>query len=249
MNPVSFINKAQVLNFLDTPTFQRHAFGSLIVTNAILRPTATMLDKGASEQERHYSAARELFHQTMCFISHYTLATNFEKLAFHMAKKFPALQKEFGEFQTFQQVKAARQYNVEARKHNRLVSAKLKTGLPLVYKSIPRILTGVLRAGDSLGTVLALTCIAPLLNNLLLKPTLKFFKLEPQNTKGPSAAPPAMPNPNSANNQLYQENVYPAQPIPTMYPLRTSPFVAASYAKDQTSVDCSKSTEVLQRFQ
>lgn len=244
MNPVGFLNKAYVQNFLDTPTFQRHAFGSLIVTNGLLRPAATMRDKSASEQERRYSAARELFHQTMCFISHYSLAANFEKLAFHLGKQFPALQKEFGEFQTFQQVKAARQYNADARKHNRLIAAKIKDGLPLVYKNIPRPLLGVLRAGDSMGTILALTCIAPILNNLFLKPTLKLFKLEPVNPRKeePLVLPQMMPTPNPENNWFYQVDLNPTQPIQPIVESNMPPFDKEVWAKNQTSADSLKSS-------
>lgn len=234
MNPVSFINKPQVLNFLDTPTFQRHAFGSLIVTNGLLRPIATLRDKSASEKERRYSATRELFHQTMCFISHYSLATNFEKLAFQIAKRIPNLQKEFGEFQTFEQVKAARQFNVEARRHNRLIAAKLKSGMEKTYKNIPQKLTGILRVGDSLGTILALTCVAPLLNNFLLGPTLKLFKLSSETPATQSNSPKSISFFTPDGNQFYQANLPQRKQTGLPPTTQLSPFGSYSWGNVQT---------------
>jgi hypothetical protein len=194
MSLVSFLNRPQVLNFFDTPTFQRNAIGVLIVNNAVLRPVAALLDKNASEQERKYSAARELFHQLMCLVCHYLLASSFEKSAFLIAKRFPAVQKEFPQFRTFQDVKSARKFNVEARRNNRLIAAGVKRGATQAYRELPQVLRGVLRMGDSLGTILALTCIAPILNNYLLGPTMKMLKL----SAGPerqAAPPPNMPPP------------------------------------------------------
>jgi hypothetical protein len=189
MNIVRVINKPQILNVLDTPTFQRHAFGSLIITNMLLRPVATMADNSVSDQERRYSAAREFFQQIMCLVCHYTLATNFEKIGFHVARRFPKIQKEFGEYQTFQHINDARQFNVEARRNNRLILGQLKKGTLQAYKEMPAVLRGALKTGDSLGTITALALIVPILNNHLLGPILKACKLE---AKSEAEEPPPL---------------------------------------------------------
>jgi len=184
INPISrALNKPQRLNFYDTTKFQSHAVSALIITNAILRPTATELDTSTPKKDRDYSAAREFFHQSMCLACHLMLSPLFEKIAFHVAKRIPALKKEFGEFKTFKDVGAAINGNAEARRHNRLIGAKFKEGVELPYKEIPRALSGVLRLGSTMGTIVALAYVAPTINNHLLKPILKALHLESSEDK------------------------------------------------------------------
>jgi hypothetical protein len=175
---VKALNNPHWLNKLDTPQFQHHAVTGLIVMNGTMRPIATEMDSSASDKEKHYSAAREFLHQSMCLICHYTLSPAFEVVAFHAARQFPGMQKDFKEFENFKQVKEAIKFNVEARRHNRLLDAKLKIGEHIAEKAIPVALSGVLRMGGTIGTILALAVAAPMLNNVILKPILKIFKLE-----------------------------------------------------------------------
>jgi len=178
INPISrALNKPQRLNFYDTTKFQSHAVSALIVTNAVLRPLATELDTSTPKKDRDYSAAREFFHQSMCLASHLMLAPLFEKIAFGIAKRIPALKKDFEAFPTYKDVGAAINGNAEARRHNRLIAAKLKEGVEQSYKEIPRALSGVLRLGSTMGTVVALAYVAPTINNHLLKPILKALHL------------------------------------------------------------------------
>jgi hypothetical protein len=179
INPVvRAFNHPKRLNFCDTTKFQSHAVAALIISNAILRPVATELDPSASDKEKHYSAAREFFHQSMCLMCHYMLSPLFEKAAFHVGKQFPKLKETFGEYTSLKKVKDALQFNVDARRNNRLVFAKMKEGEVLGYKEIPRKLLGVLRIGGTVGTVLALGVAAPTLNNHLLKPILKLLHFD-----------------------------------------------------------------------
>lgn len=208
MSIVSFINRPQILNLLDTPKIQRHAFTTLIVSNAVLRPLATLSDKSASSKERHYSATRELLQQAMCLICHLTLAPTFERFAFKAARQFPQLQKEFEKFEIFQQVQAARQFNVAVRRNNRLVAAGLKKGILQNYQEIPKVLTGVLRIGDSIGTIAALACFAPLVNNYILGPALKAFTVNQERKNTVSTPSVTVTNYTALKNPYLQPNIF-----------------------------------------
>jgi|GEM_PF-2276244 len=234
MSFVHFLNQPKVINALDTPKIAKHTFTLFIITNAILRPIATLADKSASLKERKYSATREFLQQMMCLACHLTLAPTFEKLAFQVAKQFPRLRAEFGNFKTFQQIVKARKDNIEIRQNNRLIAAGLKKGTIVADKELPKVLTGLLTMGSSLGTILVLACIAPLINNYILGPALKAFNSHKNDKK----AAPASPNPVSSQTQFsypqYPQNTSPMNQIGSKSKQTNSPYTYQNATPYQT---------------
>ncbi len=138
-----------------SPDIKKHAITMLILNNLILRPFYILTNKEIPEDQKKYGATREAMQQVFNMCSHLGLSTVFEWVGYNAGKAFinkrkdyyPKAKKQFELFNTFKKVKECeRQKGIK----------------------IPDVISGSKALGSFFGSVMALTIVAPMLNNKVL---------------------------------------------------------------------------------
>lgn len=153
---IRIVNNPSVIKFASNPTWP---IAGLIITNAAFRPIFTLADPNVKPQAKKYSAAREFFHQMLCLAAHFSLAGVFKNIGFSFGKKLMSNQ---GGFENFKNYKEVTEY--------------INKGGNLL-KQFPKV-NGSIIFGSTLGAVVALSIIAPKINNILLPPILNVFGIK-----------------------------------------------------------------------
>ncbi len=85
---INFITSPKFANMVQNSTFQVASEGCL---KAVGRPTFTLMDKTAKQEERKYSAAKEFLYQSLSMGSYFALIFPIRKNTFRLLKHFPQL--------------------------------------------------------------------------------------------------------------------------------------------------------------
>ncbi len=156
-NAASFLSscKKTAVKIGSSPDIKRHAITMLILNNFLLRPFYILTNDEIPEDQKKYGATREAMQQVFNMGAHLGLSTTFERVGFELNKmylnarkdKYPKAFKKFEEFATF---KKLREVEKDAT------------------REIPSIISGSKALGSFFGSVMALTIVAPMLNNKVL---------------------------------------------------------------------------------
>ncbi len=130
---------------------KKHAITMLIANNFLLRPIYIMTNKEIPEDQKKYGATREAMQQVFNMAAHLGLSTTFEWVGFAACRKLVNVRNQkkamekFKEFATFDKLKKCEG-----------------------TREIPAVISGSKALGSFFGSVMALTVVAPMLNNKVL---------------------------------------------------------------------------------
>lgn len=137
---------------------------------AIGRPMFTMMDKKTDLKSRQFSAVKEFIYQSLCLAFYLSIIPLFKMGGFKIAKKIFGNQKGFQKFDTFK----------DFVKYVKLVKEK---DLPRRYNLV----RGSVELTSIIGSVMALTMVAPYLAHKITNPIMKAIgmeNLQPGHKKG-----------------------------------------------------------------
>ena len=176
----SVVNNHGVVHFVNDPVL---AISAETACKATFRPAFTLIDMSASADARKYSAAKECIYQLLCLAIYLTMAPKFKKLGFVIGKKIIGEKAGTG-FKKFTDYNAVKNY--------------IKEGNSLL-KNFP-IVNGSMLFGTIVGSIIALTIVAPQIVHLVLPHVLNAFNIKLDEHKNNNSGP----DPNKPSLDIYQ---------------------------------------------
>lgn len=165
--------------------------GTETVLKAIGRPTAALMDKSASPEARKYSAAKELFYQSLCFLLFLTLVKAAKPFGYKTIKNIIEnnLEKQFGKNSDqfiktgFEKCPTLGEFETHLKTVKDTIEEMTKSGKAQEaieeYKKANsfNVANGAVQLSSIASSVVALTIVAPLFSNVVLHPLMKLVGL------------------------------------------------------------------------
>lgn len=156
------------LNLLYSPAISRFtqntysAVSTETTLKAVGRPAFTLYDKEADLESRKYSATKELLYQGLCLAMYLSIIPLFKRAGYRTLKSI--IKNENKESKDLANVK--------------LFYAELKKFKGQKLPERLQVLKGAVEFSSIIGSVIALTLIAPAVSNQILHPIMKFFGIK-----------------------------------------------------------------------
>ena len=177
LSPISFITNPNVANFVQNSSAQVLSEGCL---KAIGRPTFTLLDKTANENQKKYSATKEFIYQSLSMLSYFFLIFPIKNNSHKLLKKFPQLKNYNENNDTFKATKQEIEQVLNA-KNNALYKECLSK---ISDKDFTTKAKGAQELISIISSGIILAVIAPKIVNKIVHPIMdRVFKKDKQNEK------------------------------------------------------------------
>lgn len=164
------------LNLLCSPAISRFTQNTYAAVStetslkAVGRPAFTLYDKEADLESRKYSATKELLYQGLCLGMYLSIIPLFKRAGYWGLSKIIK-----NENPNSIEPKNFKEFYIELEKvKGEQLTGRLKT------------LKGAIELSSIVGSVIALTMIAPAVSNQILHPIMKFFGIKKDKTVAPA---------------------------------------------------------------
>lgn len=170
----NFLLSDKVQTVISRPGFMKWSIAGFISVNMITRPLFVMLDRKTPKKDRAFSAERLGYQEMLSLACHLGIASSFEKIGAKLGAKFlkgdPDFQRKVGartyDLSNWDKNASSGYHAFQQLKKD--VASGVTTVADKTELELPKAMRGSMRLGSIVGTIAALSWVAPFVNNLTL---------------------------------------------------------------------------------